>query len=475
MSETNSSPKKAAGMLKIIVLTTIISAAAAFGATALLIDIFEKKQEARQPFFRVVELDDDTEDPEIWGKNFPQQYDGYKRTVDQQRTRYGGSEALPRTPDNADPRSIVSQSKIEEDNRLKRMWAGYAFAIDFREERGHAYMLDDQTYTSRQTKPQPGTCLNCHASMYVAYKKAGDGDIFAGFTKINQMPYMEARKLVKHPVACIDCHDPATMQLRVTRPAFIEAIAVVKKNTEGIDDYDVNATATRQELRAYVCGQCHAEYYFKGEEKRLTYPWSKGLQADQILAYYDEYGFKDWTHADTGAAALKTQHPEFELWSQGVHARSGVACADCHMPYMRVGAQKISDHHVRSPMLNAANACQTCHRIPEAEIMARVDRIQRTHFEIRNLAMDALMELIDDIKAAMAAGATDDALAAPRDYQRKAQFLIDFAEAENSTGFHAPQEGARVLATAIDLIRKGQAALNEPAVEHDVAMAGSNE
>ena len=95
--------------------------------------------------------------------------------------------------------------------------------------------------------------------------------------------------------------------------------------------------ATRQEMRAYVCGQCHVEYYFKGPEKRLTYPWHNGLRVDDILAHYDTEQFKDSEHAETGAPVLKAQHPEFEMWSQGIHARSGVACADCHMPYTRVG------------------------------------------------------------------------------------------------------------------------------------------
>src|SRR5215470_11888712 len=125
------------------VLTTIVG-------VALLMNIFERKQEARNPFYRVVELTDDMEDPAAWGQNFPLQYDDYKRTVDQVRTRFGGSEALPRTPTQADPRSVVSQSRIEEDPRLQIMWAGYAFAKDFREERGHAYMLDDQSFTERQ-------------------------------------------------------------------------------------------------------------------------------------------------------------------------------------------------------------------------------------------------------------------------------------------------------------------------------------
>ncbi|HWS53788.1 MAG TPA: ammonia-forming cytochrome c nitrite reductase subunit c552, partial [Pyrinomonadaceae bacterium] len=122
--------------------TTALVAAAALLATAagvaLLVNIMERKEEARNPFYRVVELTDETEDPAVWGKNFPQQYDGYLRTVDQVRTRYGGSEAVPRTPSEADPRSIVAQSRLEEDPRLKVMWAGYAFSRDFREERGHA-------------------------------------------------------------------------------------------------------------------------------------------------------------------------------------------------------------------------------------------------------------------------------------------------------------------------------------------------
>ena len=111
------------------------------GATALLINIFERKQEARTPFYRVVGLTDEIDDPAIWGKNFPLQYDGYKRTVDQVRTRFGGSEAVPRTPTAVDPRGVVAQSKLEEDPRLVAIWNGYAFAKDFREERGHAYML----------------------------------------------------------------------------------------------------------------------------------------------------------------------------------------------------------------------------------------------------------------------------------------------------------------------------------------------
>ena len=438
----------------LLAVTAVITAAVAIGVTALLVNIFQRKTEAKNPFYRVVTLDENTTDPAIWGKNFPLQYDGYRRTVDQVRTRFGGSEAVPRVPTQVDPRSVVAQSRLEEDPRLKTMWAGYAFAKDFREERGHAYMLLDQTFTERQqVVQQPGTCLHCHASMVAAYKKAS-------FDQINQMTYVEARKLVTHPVSCIDCHDPETMALRVTRPAFVEGMRALKKDPA----YDPNVSATRQEMRSYVCGQCHVEYYFKGKEKRLTYPWHNGWNGDRILEYYDtQTDHADWTHAESGAKVLKAQHPEFEMYNQGVHARSGVACADCHMPYKREGGLKISEHHVRSPLLNINRACQGCHRWDEEELKARVETIQSRTFEMRNVAMDALMALIADIKSAGAGGASAAQLDEARRYQRKAQFLLDFVEAENSTGFHAPQEAARLLVLSVDYSRKGELALRSVA------------
>jgi len=450
---------KAPSAARIALIAAIAGGLATIGATFLLINIFERKQEARNPFFRVVELTDEIEDPAIWGKNFPLQYDAYLRTVDQVRTRFGGSEALPQTPTDADPRAQIAQSRLEEDPRLKTFWAGYAFSVDFRKKRGHAYMLEDQTFTQRvQEFKQPGTCLHCHASVYLPYKKAGGGDLMKGFEKVNQMPYAEARKLATHPVSCIDCHDSQTMQLRITRPGFLEGIKALKAS-QGVMDYDVNTMATRQEMRSYVCGQCHVEYYFKGKEKRLTYPWHKGLKVENIYDYYEEVGFTDWTHAKSGAPTLKAQHPEFEMWNQGVHARSGVACADCHMPYTRVGALKISDHHVRSPLLNINNSCQTCHRFSEAEILARAEDIQAKTVALRNVAMDAVVALISDLETQKNAGATDEALKAARGHQRRAQFYVDFVESENSNGFHAPQEATRILGEAIDSARKGQLAL----------------
>ncbi|HLT36450.1 MAG TPA: ammonia-forming cytochrome c nitrite reductase subunit c552 [Enhygromyxa sp.] len=438
----------------------VASAFAVFALLALIMNIAEHKRDAREPFVRVVELDESVDDPAVWGQNFPDQYDAFVRTVDMQRTRFGGSEALPRPPSRVDPRLLVSRSLLDEDPRLARMWAGYAFSIDYREKRGHAYMLEDQTFTARHQKPQPGTCMSCHASTVSVWRALGDGDLAAGAAKMSAMPYAEARTHVNQAIACIDCHDPETLDLRITRPAFIDGIRALKA-AQGIDDYDVNRMATRAELRTYVCAQCHVEYYFAGAEKTLTHPWQKGVRADQMFARYQDIGFSDWTHESTQAPMLKPQHPEFELWSQGTHAQAGVTCVDCHMPYQRVGAKKVTDHHIRSPLLDINRACQTCHNVPESQLLARAEGIQAKTIEMADGGLAALMGLIDAIEAARAAGTSAEQLESALQAQRRATWYLDFVLAENSSGFHAPQESARVLFLAMDAIRAGHVALGE--------------
>jgi nitrite reductase (cytochrome c-552) len=454
-----------------------------------------RKWESRETVYRVVDLPPGTTDPAEWGKNYPRQFDTYKRTVDIVRTRHGGNEAIPV------PRGEAGKepSKLDLDPRLRVMYAGYPFSVDYREARGHAYMLADQDITERTQKfKQTGACLHCHASMIPAYaakgREAGVPDdkpaeqVRRGFEEVCKMPLADARNLkaadgkplVAHPVSCIDCQDEQTMQLRVTRPAFIAGIQELAKSADPVAHlpsvgrwragnrkaaYDPNAEATRQEMRSLVCAQCHVEYHFQPGTKVVTYPWHNGLKAEQIEKYYDDLGFTDYAHAQAGTAVLKAQHPEFEMWSQGVHARSGVSCADCHMPYVREGAVKVSDHHVRSPMLNANRACQTCHRYPEEEIAARVAAVQARTRGLLDRAEDACVDLIRELEAAKGRGVPDAQLADARKLHRSAQWRADYVQSENSRGFHAPQEAAKLLAEAIDFARRGQlsAALAKPA------------
>jgi nitrite reductase (cytochrome c-552) len=457
----------------VFIAIVVAAAAATAGATALVINIFERKAEERTPYIRVVEVGEDDTDPAKWGKNWPAEFDGYRRTAITTRTRFGGhggNEAVP-------------QEKIERDPWLRRMFLGYAFSVDYRDRRGHAFMLADQEATQRLTKPQSGSCLHCHASIMPLYRKLGGGDPFKGMDETARHTYQEVSQMLHeggsvHPVSCVDCHDPRSMALRVTRPGFIRGIQALAASDaaapalssilewrRGKRDrpYDPNVDGSRSEMRSFVCGQCHVEYYC-ATKMPLTFPWGKGLRVEEIEAFWDTTrfpdggAFYDYEHKETGAHVLKAQHPEFELWNQGVHARSGVSCADCHMPYMREGATKVSDHWVRSPLLNVNRACQTCHRFPEAELLARVDAIQQRNYDLLQRGGQALVGLLDAVAAAKAKGATPEQLAAALALQRRAQWRLDFIAAENSMGFHAPQEAARVLGEAIDHARQGQIA-----------------
>jgi nitrite reductase (cytochrome c-552) len=461
MSELNTrSPDRGARFKLWIAVAGVVGVVGAFGGAALLANIAEKKVQGTQAFYRVVELNDTIDDPAVWGKNFPLHYEDYMRTAEMRPTRFGGSEAVTRVPTAGDPRAFVPRSKIEKDPRRARMWSGFAFSADFREKRGHRWNFIDQAYTLRQLEfKQPGTCLNCHASNYVAMMKAGEGDLYKGFATLNQMTWDDAAQKINHPVTCIDCHNPQTMELRITRPALIEGMRALRAS-EGIQNYDVNQHASRQEMRSLVCAQCHVEYYFKGEERNLVFPWAKGLKADSMLAYYDEIGFRDWEHKLTGTNTLKAQHPEYELFMQGTHGKSGVTCADCHMPFKRVGGQKISDHHVRSPLLNVNRSCQTCHRTSEQELITRVEEIQERTYQMTGRAFNAVMALIDDIEKVKAAEGETERVKQARDFHRRAQWYVDYVDAENSTGFHAPQESARLLQMSVDYARQGQLVLS---------------
>lgn len=400
------------------------------GIAALLVNITERQTEGRMSPLKVLEIPENEVDPAVWGVNFPVQYEMFQRTAENYgQTPYGGSDKY---------------SKLERNPALIRLWAGYAFSKDHNEDRGHAYMLEDQLNTQRvQIVNQPGACINCHSADAIGLIEE------LGWEEFNHTPYNDLKDRLHTASSCADCHDPTTMELRITRPAFINAM-----EARGVD----LSKATRQEMRSFVCEQCHVEYYFAGDNKVLTFPWTNGMNIDDIQQYYTDVPHVDWKHAETGGPMLKMQHPETELFSTGIHAQSGVACADCHMPYVREGSTKVSDHWVRSPLDNLSAACQTCHNVDEDELYDRVVNIQNTTAELLHQAEDALLDTIDAINAARAAGATDEQLAEAMDLHKWAQMRWDFISSENSTGFHSPQEAARVLADSIDMARQAQLA-----------------
>ena len=429
MTDSTQQPKPRRSRSVIFVVAAfVIGFALIIGISALLMNINTRKQEATAPVVKIVDIQDGETDPAVWGQNYPHEYSRFMLMEDDTvPTAFGGSQQY---------------DKLVRFPAMKRLWNDYAFAVDFNEERSHFYSLIDQKETQRQVVvKQPGACANCHSGDAPNLIKS------MGWEAFNHTPYQEISSTLHSGITCNDCHDPATMALRITRPAFINAM-----EKRGIDV----TKATRQEMRSYVCGQCHVEYYFLGDNKLLTFPWEKGLNIDKINEYYDEYGFKDWTHKETGAPMLKMQHPEFELYSTSIHNQSGVACADCHMPYIREGALKVSDHWIRSPLTNVANACQSCHKLDEAKLTERIVTIQtRTATQLRETET-AIIAAIDAINAAKAAGAKDEDLKEAWDFQRKANMRWDFISSENSTGFHSPQEAARVLGDALNFARMAQ-------------------
>ena len=376
----------------------------------------------------LVEITPMEPDSAKWGVNYPNQYSTLQKTLNNtERTAFGGSNPI---------------SKLEEDPRLLTLFAGYGFSIDYNEERGHLNSLEDVRSTERVNEKTPGTCYSC--------KSADNPRLWdeMGMVDFDRLPFSALGEQIDHPIGCANCHEANTMRLIVTNPALEEALAAQGKDWR---------TFTRQEMRTVVCANCHVEYYFKGDGKYLTFPWADGTQIENIAAYYAELGFKDWDHPQSGAPMIKMQHPEYELFTaDSTHYNAGVACADCHMPYTRDGAAKFSTHDVRSPLLNAETACGACHTDVEY-VTNRVSIIQNQVHDTLLATEDALVAAITAIEAASAVQGVDATLLEEaRQLHRQAQLRWDFIAAENSMGFHNPEEALRILAAATDLARQGQ-------------------
>jgi len=415
----------------LLVAVLLLFTAVGVGVGVLLTNITRQVVEGEQFPARIVQIGELEVDPAVWGINFPRQYDSWLRTQSYGTpTPYGGSEPF---------------DKLEANPFRRMAWAGFPFELEYNEDRGHYFAQTDQRETHRITeRVQPGSCLNCHSGEFTLLLSEMSWD------ELNRTPYNYFRdRLAVHSfgIVCADCHDPNTMRLRITRPALENALV-----QQGIDWRQ----ASRQEMRSLVCAQCHSEYYFLGAGNTVVFPWSRGLGLEAIEEHYDTYGFADFTHTLTQAPIIKVQHPEYELFTTSTHYARGVACADCHMPYTREGGVKISDHWTRSPLLNINNACQSCHTASEEELLQQVVTIQNRTKDMLVAAEGALTDAINAIMAAMEVGVADAALAEARQLHRASQIRWDFIDAENSKGFHSPQEAVRILGHATDLARQAQ-------------------
>jgi nitrite reductase (cytochrome c-552) len=327
------------------------------------------------------------------------------------------------------------------DPEMAVLWAGYSFSKDYRQARGHYYAVEDNRNTLRtggpltpDAGPQPATCWTCKSpDVPRMMAKIGPESFY-------KSTWAQLGPEIINPIGCADCHNPENMTLTITRPALREAF---QRQGKKIED------AGHQEMRSLVCAQCHVEYYFKGEGKYLTFPWDKGMSVDSIEKYYDSYLFADWTHSISKTPMLKAQHPDYELFKMGIHGQRGVACADCHMPFIAEGGVKYTSHHVQSPLNMIASTCAVCHRQSEEELMNNVYERQDKIAALRNYLEEILVSAHYEAKAAWDAGAGEGEMNPVLSLIRQSQWRWDFCAASHGGSFHAPVEMASVLGNGI--------------------------
>ncbi len=335
--------------------------------------------------------------------------------------------------------NVEQSSHFDSKPYLRSVYSGIGFAAEYNEPRGHLYTIEDILAIDPARKKSGAACFTCKSTQIPGLmEKYGE--------QYYLMSFDEMKAEVSEPIGCLDCHDPKTMDLRLSRPALIEALTRQGKDVEKL---------SHQEMRSLVCAQCHVTYYFEPEGKRLTFPWDKGVKADQILAYYDEKNFTEWNHPEAGTALVKPRHAEYETFLDSTHASAGLACADCHMPYTRVGNKKISSHLWQSPLNNIESSCTTCHRNGVDWLKQRVTTIQEQVKHNQDLAGYAVVYAIDELKVCQDTPGVDQAkFKEAMELHRQAQWYLDFVAVTNGHGFHNPTETLNNLGIAIDRAHK---------------------
>ncbi|MBI5538849.1 MAG: ammonia-forming cytochrome c nitrite reductase [Bacteroidia bacterium] len=384
---------------------------------------------------------------EVWGKRWPLEYSSFLETKDTTfKSLHNGS---------------AKTDMLEKDPNMVILWAGYAFSKEYCQPRGHFYAVEDVRNTLRtgapknETEgPQHGSCWVCKSPDVPRVMNEKGIDDF--YTK----KWSALGSEIVNPIGCSDCHEPVTMNLRITRHTLIEAYQRQGKDI---------TKATKDEMRSLVCAQCHVEYYFKGDNKRVTFPWDKGMTVEDIEKYYDENNFTDYTHALSKTPILKAQHPDYELYTTSIHFERGVTCADCHMPGTTVDGKAITDHHIQSPLNKIENTCGVCHSGHEAKeyvknVTDRQNKIQEIKIMLENLLVKAHIEA----KVAWEAGATKEEMDPAIKLIRKSQWRWDFAAAGNGSSFHAPLETARIISNGIEMGQEARLILSKVLFTHGV-------
>lgn len=390
--------------------------------------IIERRIEAQLIFMPVADIDPYEPRPEVWGLNFPRQFDTYLQMADNGAGRI---------------------SLLEQNPRLAVLFAGFAFARDYNTARGHIFSVQDVRETLRtgapmadDPGPQPATCWSCKTADAPRLKaQLGPAEFYAH-------SWAQLGHEAVNPISCANCHNPQTMDLRIFQPALVEAFERQGRDIQ---------RATRHELRSLTCAQCHSEYYFRGAGNYLIFPWDLGTRVEDMERFKDEIAnHTDWTHAISRAPMLKAQHPDYELFVLGIHYQRGVSCADCHMPFQAQGGVKTSDHQIQNPIFNIANSCQTCHRVPEADLLQSILDRRDAVAEVRTALEETLVRAHFEARHAWDLGASEARMTAALQLIRRAQWRWDYIAASHGASFHAPQEALRVLGLGMDYAQQAR-------------------
>ncbi|ROL61769.1 ammonia-forming cytochrome c nitrite reductase [Bacteroidetes/Chlorobi group bacterium ChocPot_Mid] len=438
MSKKDTKSKRGLTILVFVVTVVIVFILGLFASS-----VIERRAETVSKLQMIKKIDKWETRNEIWGESFPKEFETYLKTLDTTfKSKYAGS---------------AWRDYLEENPDLVILWAGYGFSKEYNQARGHAHAIKDIRNVLRTggavESTQPATCWSCKSPDVPRMMSV------MGTAEFYNMKWIDVGDEIVNPIGCGDCHEANTMNLKITRPALLEAL---ERRGKKVSDF------THQEMRSLVCAQCHVEYYFKKPGNYLVFPWDKGFSADSMEKYYDELEFSDWTHKLSKAPMLKAQHPDYELFMTGIHARRGVACADCHMPYKVEGGIKFSDHHIQSPLNNISNSCQVCHRESEEEIRQTVYDIQDRVMEIRRIAEKVIATAHLEAEQAWKNGAKEDEMKPVLKNIRNAQWRWDWVAAANGVGFHSPIEALRVLGTSIQKAEQARGLLSVIFVRHGV-------
>ncbi|TVQ10341.1 MAG: ammonia-forming cytochrome c nitrite reductase subunit c552 [Balneolaceae bacterium] len=395
-------------------------------------------------FAYAITTDIDRLDPraEAWGRYFPRQFNTYAQMADTTfRSKYLGSQR--RDLLDVNPRMVI-------------LFAGYGFSRDYNLSRGHYYSVQDVRETLRTGAPmkagdgpQPATCWTCKSPDVVRLiDDMGAGEFYS-------LMLSDTGHEIANPINCASCHEAEDMSLKIALPALAETFARMGQDVSGF---------SHQQMRSLTCAQCHVEYYF-GENNYLIFPWDEGMTAEDMARYFDKRGFADWIHPLSKAPMIKAQHPDYEVFTTGIHYQRGVSCADCHMPYKTEGGMKFTDHKIQSPLNNIAAACQTCHRQSEAELIRNVYDRQDMIYEIRTKLEDVLVKTHLEAEFAWKLGATEEQMSEALHLIRHAQWRWDYAAATHGGSFHAPLELARTIGNGLDLAHEARRKITAVLVE----------